>query len=161
MIPTVPRTHVLPRVLLVTTLAGLSVLPTAAAASAADQQRVTLTATSVLGEQGRFTADGGPCWSGSTAEPGGVVVTERRTQLTFDLEKVFTCDDGSGTFTLRIRASYKPCRPADRGVWTVVGGTGSHRDLQGHGTLVGTYFPGPCDDAQGITDVLVGVLGTR
>src|SRR5690349_9031190 len=40
MIPTVPRTHVLPRVLLVTALAGLSVLPTAAAASAADPQTV-------------------------------------------------------------------------------------------------------------------------
>ncbi|WP_377641582.1 hypothetical protein [Oryzobacter terrae] len=160
MTTSIPRAHRISRVLLVTGLAGVGIVQPATIAMAADPS-VTLTADSVLGEEGTFTADGGPCASGTTAEPGGVTVTERRKKLVFDLEKVFTCSDGSGSFTVRIHATYQPCLPSDRGVWTVVGGTGRHTALRGHGTLVGTYWPGPCDDAQGITDVLVGTMRAR
>ena len=48
---------------------------------------------------GTFQASGaGLCSSGTTSQPGGVAVTERRRTLTFELDKVFTCADGSGAF---------------------------------------------------------------
>lgn len=137
------------------------VLATALPAQGAPPDAVSIRAEAVLGETGTFTAVGaGLCPSGTTAEPDGVDVTERPRTLAFRLDKLFTCDDGSGTFTLRIHAWYRPCDATDRGVWEVVGGTGAYSTLSGRGTLVGTYVPAPCEEAIGIIDVLVGRLTT-
>ena len=97
-------------------------------AAAANTSTVTIVAQESFGEVGSFRAVGGSlCATGSTDSPGGTTVTERRRTLTFDLEKTFTCADGSGTFTVEIRAWYLPCRPPDRGVWTVVRGRATTR----------------------------------
>ena len=44
------------------------------------------------------------------------------------------------------------------GVWHVTGGTGAYSNLQGDGTLVGTYFPGDGCNATGIVDHYDGVM---
>ena len=105
---------------------------------------------------GTFTASGeGLCSSGTTSQPDGVEVVERRRTLTFVLDKVFTCADGSGTFTLQLRAWWLPCAPSNRGVWRVTGGTGDYSSLSGSGQLIGTYFPAACEDG-GVEDVYSG-----
>ncbi len=78
---------------------------------------------------------------------------------TFHLKYMFTCDDGSGTFTIRVQASGRICEPTDSGGWAVVGGTGAYEDLHGGGNLVGTLTPpdDPCN-ATGIIDVYTGVV---
>jgi hypothetical protein len=136
--------------------ATLSAMPSAHAAAEDTEVSIVGIEDFVVAE-GTFQADGGGlCASGTTAQPDGVEVTARRRTLTYKLDKVFTCNDGSGTFTLHVRALYLPCAPADRGVWSVVAGTGDYEGLRGSGVLVGTYFPGPCDDAEGIQDVYAG-----
>lgn len=111
---------------------------------------------------GTFTARGGGlCRTGTTEVVGETVVEEHGTTLTFDLRKAFVCDDGSGTFVLRISAWTTPCEPTDRGVWRVVSGTGTYLSLSGKGRLVGTYVPGPCDAVEGIVDVFYGKLRHR
>lgn len=129
------------------------------AAHAADEEtRVSIVAVEdFVAGTGTFDAEGGGlCGSGTTSQPDGVEVIERRRTLTFVLEKVFTCDDGSGTFTMQLRAWYMPCSPANRGVWRVISGTGDYAELEGTGQIIGTYFPGACDDAVGVEDVYAG-----
>ncbi|HET9853391.1 MAG TPA: hypothetical protein VFP56_12940 [Candidatus Limnocylindrales bacterium] len=106
---------------------------------------------------GTFTADSAVlCDSGTTSDTTQIAGNGRT--LTFHNLKTFECDDGSGTFTLRIQARYMPCDSTDSGVWTVAGGTGAYEGLLGSGSLVGTYFPNvPCE-AEGIDDHLIGVL---
>ncbi len=79
------------------------------------------------------------------------------TVLFFDVRKTFSCADGSGTFTLRIRAVVRLCDPYDRGTWVVESGTGSYTQLSGSGLLVGSCLPDACT-AAGITDHLVGKM---
>src|SRR3989337_1450822 len=88
--------------------------------AAAEDTKVSIVAVDTFGGGGTFEASGGGlCADGTTSQPEGTQITERRRTLTFQLDKVFTCSDGSGTFTLRLRAWYLPCGPADRGVWRV------------------------------------------
>jgi len=126
----------------------------------ASGSQVTIESTTVFEDgSGTFTADSAElCSSGTTSEPHGVAVREGQRLVTFELDKLFTCADGSGTFTLRLRAWWLPCATANRGVWYVVGGTGDYAELRGHGHLVGTYVPGPCDDAEAVVDSYRGQM---
>ncbi len=137
-------------------VAPLTLAPGQATAANADT-RISIVATEdFVSGTGTFQASGGGlCSSGTTSQPGGVAVTERRRTLTFELDKVFTCSDGSGTFTLQLRAWYLPCEPSNRGVWSIIGGTGDYASLRGSGQLVGTYFPAACEDG-GVEDVYTG-----
>jgi len=57
---------------------------------------------------GAFTARGGKlCRDGTIALKGATKIVERGDSLIFKLSKVFTCDDGSGTFTVQV-----PCVPS-------------------------------------------------
>jgi hypothetical protein len=126
-------------------------------AAAADDTRVSIVGTENFATgTGTFQAEGGGlCASGTTSQPGGVEIIERERTLTFSLQKVFTCDDGSGTFTLEVRAWWLPCAPSNRGVWRVVGGTGDYAAMHGAGQLIGTYFPAACEDG-GVEDAYSG-----
>ena len=112
--------------------------------------------------QGTFTARGPVCASGTTTDVVQVIDTGVR--LFFDVLKTFECADHSGTFTLHILATVKPCQPLDYGLWAVVGGTGNYVRLRGAGTDVGRYFvgtgspPGDSCNADGIADVFRGVM---
>lgn len=99
-----------------------------------------------------FTATGGVvCPSGTATTDfhhfggGGVAGS-------FHLSKTLTCDDGSGTFTIRVNAATVFGSPTDQGGWSVAGGTGDYAGLKGGGNLVGTYVP------DGIIDVYRGVV---
>ena len=137
-------------------VAALTMAPGQATASSADT-RVSIVATeNFVAGTGTFEATGGGlCSAGTTSQPDGVTITEHRRTLTFQLDKVFTCSDGSGTFTLQLRAWYLPCAPSNRGVWSIIGGTGDYASLRGSGQLVGTYFPAACEDG-GVEDVYTG-----
>lgn len=137
-------------------VAPLTMAPGQAAAANADTQISIVATEDFVTGTGTFQASGGGlCSSGTTSQPGGVVVTERRRTLTFELDKVFTCTDGSGTFTMRIRAWWLPCAPSNRGVWSITGGTGRYTSVRGSGQLVGTYFPAACEDG-GVEDAYTG-----
>lgn len=150
-----------PKSILVAAAVAAAVAPLSMAASQATaanvDTRISIVATEdfVTGT-GTFQASGaGLCSSGTTSQPGGVAVTERRRTLTFELDKVFTCADGSGAFTVQLRAWWLPCAPSNRGVWSITGGTGDYASLRGSGQLVGTYFPAACEDG-GVEDVYTG-----
>lgn len=74
------------------------------------------------------------------------------------IAQTFTCADGSGSFTLRIRAAVRLCDPCNTGTWAVESSTGSYTQLSGSGWLVGSYLPGDSCTASGITDHLVGKM---
>ena len=54
---------------------------------------------------------------------------------TFHLIKTLTCDDGSGTFQIKVNAG--PTPSGTIGGFAVVGGTGDYTGLNGGGSLVG------------------------
>ena len=87
-----------------------------------------------------FTTTGPLCASG-TAESfdfhfGG---SDDSHAGSFHLKKTLTCDDGSGSFTIRVNAATVFGSPTDQGGWSVEGGTGAYAGLHGGGSLVGTY----------------------
>jgi hypothetical protein len=73
---------------------------------------------------------------------------------TFHLIKTLYCDDGSGTFQIRVDAATAPTSPGTIGGFAVVGGTGEYVGLHGAGSLLGTSTGG----GSGILDVYTGIL---
>jgi hypothetical protein len=145
-------------VAIVVTAAGVLASVPASGAAPRDGYVQLLVTESFDSGSGTFQASGGGlCPSGTTALLSQET-TELRNMFTFELDKVFTCADGSGTFVVHILARWSPCDPADRGTWSVVSGTGAYANLSGHGQLVGTYYPGPCDEAVGIVDAMRGMI---
>jgi len=146
------------RILLLVGLAlFVGAVPTAAAAAV----NATIEVHSPFsGDGGTFTADSAAlCPAGTTSDVTSI--TGNGAVLNITNFKTFTCSDGSGTFTLRIQAHVRPCEATDWGAWSVVRGTGDYVSLRGAGTLIGTYFPNNACDAEGIDDVLTGVLVLR
>ena len=106
---------------------------------------------------GTFTAESDLlCASGTTSD--ATLIAGNGRAITFHNLKTFVCDDGTGTFTLRLEAQVKPCSATTFGVWSVAGGTGDYAGLRGSGSVVGTYFPNDACDAEGIDDLLTGVV---
>jgi hypothetical protein len=73
---------------------------------------------------------------------------------TFHLIKTLYCDDGSGTFQIRVDAATAPTSPGTIGGFAVVGGTGDYEGLHGAGSLLGTSTGG----GTGVLDVYTGRL---
>ena len=71
---------------------------------------------------------------------------------TFHLTKILTCDDGSGSLTIRVDAATANGSPHDQGGWSVISGTGAYAGASGGGNLIGDYTP------TGIIDHYTGVL---
>ena len=108
-------------------------------------------------QDGTFVATGaGLCPSGTNTSHS--IVTERPTGALFDVTKTFTCNDGSGTFDMRIKASVENCNNYDRGSWYITGGTGAYTNMTGSGELRGTYYPSGACTAQGIDDDFTGTV---
>lgn len=103
-----------------------------------------------------FTATGGVVCAAGTAESEGTVFTGGgrmgRGVFTFHLVKTLTCDDGSGTFQIRVDAATAPTSPGTIGGFAVIGGTGDYVGLRGAGSLVGA------GTADGILDRYTGHL---
>jgi hypothetical protein len=92
---------------------------------------------------GPFTATGAAvdagwmCPKGDTLD-SGVTASPVAGGWRFIGEKTFTCDDGSGTFTLRFDATVIIDPYSGAGTWRVTSGTGDYTKLAGEGALTGT-----------------------
>jgi hypothetical protein len=119
-------------------LATLLVAPSASAAPPITT--ITIDVDFSSGEA--FTATGGVvCDSGvSVTDPffGAGGGRQGRGVFTFHLVKTLTCDDGSGSFMIRVDAATAPTSPGTIGSFVVVGGTGDYSGLSGAGSLLGT-----------------------
>lgn len=134
-------------------LVALAVAPTA---SAAAPPVTVLQIDIVFDGSEEFTAIGGVLCESGTAVTDTIFFAGFRGNGagvgTFHLIKTLTCDDGSGTFQIKVEASTAPTSPGTIGGFAVVGGTGDYTGLRGAGSLVGTGTP------DGIVDVYTGRL---
>ena len=114
--------------------------PTSAATS---DVRIPLHVDFATGET--FTGASGFCPSGD-AESFGFHIVGAGRATTFHLFKTLTCDDGSGTLTIRVNAVGVFGTSGTIGGWNVLSGTGDYASTRGGGQIVGTAFEGGIDD---------------
>jgi hypothetical protein len=136
------------------TIGMLAALLVAPGASAAAPPTTTIEIDIVFDVSEEFTTTGGVLC------PSGTAVTDPvfsagfgrmgRGAGTFHLIKTLTCDNGSGTFQIKVNVG--PTPTGTIGGFAVVGGTGAYTNLRGGGSLVGTATDG------GIFDVYTGQL---
>jgi hypothetical protein len=138
-------------------LAPVLVLGVAAPAGADGERSRASTQLSIDAEEqfdnpvGTFTAFGdGFCESGTITSEVTSSVDGRR--LNFDVRKIFTCTDGSGSWRVHVEATVEPCDAFDYGTWQITGGTGAYRKVRGEGQLVGPYVPTDSCSAPGVVD---------
>lgn len=127
-------------------LGSLLIVPTASAAPP-----VTVINIHVDFEAGEtFTASGGVVCPEGWAVTDPVFIAgggrQDRGVFTFHLIKTLTCEDGSGTFQIKVEAASSPTSPGTIGGFAVVGGTGDYGGLRGAGSLTGFGFEGGLDD---------------
>jgi hypothetical protein len=136
-------------------LAALAALALAVVPAAYAQEPTITTAITFPegGEPlGTFTATEPLCPSGTfvdefVAGGGGILYHA------FSVRKIFTCDDGSGTFTILFHPQFSPTTPSscqEAGPFSVVGGTGDYATLSGHGDFC--VFP----SGDGFTETFTG-----
>ena len=129
--------------------AGLLIAVFAAPVQAAGATATTIEVTGI-GSVETFTTTGGALCPSGTAVTDFHFFAGGERAGTFHLNKILTCADGSGTFTIAVDAAVVFGAPTDQGGWSVVGGTGDYASLRGGGSLVGTYIEG------GIIDLYTG-----
>ena len=91
-----------------------------------------------LRHDGRFTASPPFCAAGRAYD-----ARQLDTSGVLDLERLHTCDDGSGSFTVfmpMVRNEH-----GGSGTWQIVEGTGRYATLRGLGTYTGTVVSGDRD----------------
>jgi hypothetical protein len=89
---------------------------------------------------GTFTASEPLCASGTFVDEfvggGGAFRSGRVAYNASTIRKMFTCADGSGTFTILFHPQFTPAIPAgceQAGPFAVIGGTGDYAQLRGQG----------------------------
>ncbi len=110
---------------------------------------------------GTFMSDGSVvCASGTTSNSDFHTSGSQSNQgIVFHDRKTITCNDGSGSFTLLLKArtGFNVSSGGTSGTWVVLSGTGDYTNLHGQGSLTGTYTPG----FVGINETYVGALALR
>lgn len=143
------KTNIL-RAACVASLAATVALAGAGTAGATSGTPVTIGAhTTFDGSPGTFTtAPGGTglCASGTTTDVSSATGFRSGNHVLFHDLKTFTCDDGSGTFTLNLQVMLGFGNSADSFTWSVMSGTGAYTNLHGTGSGVGLEGPGEVDD---------------
>jgi hypothetical protein len=143
-------------------LAALAALALAVV-PAAYAQEPTITTDITFPEEGEpfgtFTALEPLCPSGTFVDEfvggGGAFRSGSVFYHGFTVLKTFTCDDGSGTFTILFHPQFSPATPAsceEAGPFSVVGGTGDYATLRGHGDFC--VFP----SGDGFTETFTGTF---
>jgi hypothetical protein len=134
----------------------LASLLLAQVASATAPPMTTISIDVVFGVSEHFTTTGGVvCDSGDAVTDPDFAAgwgAKGRGIGTFHLVKTLTCDDGSGTFQIRVDAAMAPSSSGTLGGFAVIGGTGDYGGLRGAGSLAGTYTD------YGIVDLYSGRL---
>jgi hypothetical protein len=98
-----------------------------------------------------FTSDIPGCPTGTSTTLRGMV--QQRAGV-FSGTRVFTCDSGAATFTVKLSARFD--EGGSVGTWSVIGSTGALGDVHGAGTLVGTPLPGGIRDTYSGTVTVTG-----
>jgi hypothetical protein len=108
---------------------------------------------------GTFTALDPLCSSGTFVDEfvggGGAFRSGSVFYHAFTVRKTFTCDDGSGTFTILFHPQFSPVTAAsceEAGPFSVVGGTGDYVRLRGNGDFC--VFP----EGDGFTETFTGTF---
>lgn len=113
---------------------------------------------------GTFTAtgpavvDGLVCGSGITwLLDGNATGWQSNRLINFHVEKEFVCDDGSGSFFVKLEAHYDFVTTPEYNEfnWTIKGGTGDYEGLHGSGSGLGLYAD-PATPPDGVLDVYDG-----
>lgn len=106
---------------------------------------------------GPFTATGPAvdarivCASGDTIDVFGKASGfQSPTGVNFQVVKLFTCDDGSGEFFVKLQVRID--KKGDNFNWNILGGTGSYEKL--HGVGKGSGLPNP----EGVLDLYSGAV---
>jgi hypothetical protein len=133
----------------VATLVAVIGLVAAGSAGASVGTPVTISGQTAFGSPGTFTTSPGAglCASGTTSDKVFASGGQSGNHLLFHNIKTFTCDDGSGTFTLNVQAMLVFGNPADSFTWSVTSGTGAYTRLHGTGTGVGFEGVNEVDDS--------------
>jgi hypothetical protein len=137
----------------VASVAGAVVLAAAATAGAGVGTPVTISGQTTFGSPGTFQTSlgSGLCATGTTSDNniGQLFSTggQSNRHIIFHDQKTFTCDDGSGTFTMNLQVMLVFGNPADSFSWRIVGGTGAYTNLHGTGSGVGLEFANSVDDS--------------
>ena len=129
------------RILVLLAVIGGAALAAAPIAHAQDPTIVTDITFPEEGEPfGTFTASDPLCPSGTFVDEfiggGGAFRSGRVFFGASNIRKVFTCDDGSGTFTIQFHPQFTPATSAgcgSSGPFAVIGGTGDYARLRGQG----------------------------
>lgn len=120
------------------TAATLVALP----AAATTPQSVRFEVPTFFNQTNYFTATGGAvdaglvCESGSVDDVGGMASGGSPAGINFQVLKLFTCDDDSGSFLvkLQVRLNFR----GDNFQWVVLSGDGAYANLHASGTGIGT-----------------------
>jgi hypothetical protein len=142
------------RLLAMFAVVGLLLAVGAAPVSAGTRTDVTMTVTTIFGQDANeFTATGLPgCSSGLVYEGGGHLQFTPALGI-FAGYKVFDCGgDGNADFAVRLNARFGPFDPI--GTWTVVAGWGDFASMSGAGQLTGDPF----GDGTGVIDNYFGTI---
>jgi hypothetical protein len=130
---------------LVLACATAAALAVSGSAAASVPTPVTITAQTVFGTPGTFQTSGaGLCATGTTTDQTSVSGFKSGNHTIYHVQKTFTCDDGSGTFTALLQVFSSG--GGDSFSWNIVSGTGAYTNLHGSGSGVGVGFPGGIDD---------------
>jgi hypothetical protein len=92
-----------------------------------------------------FVANGSAVENGTVCAAGTVYDAsveifnpQSESQRILRILKMFTCDDGSGTFDVRMVVNLDLTTHYTTASWMIVGGTGDYAGLHGNGSLAGT-----------------------
>jgi hypothetical protein len=123
----------------VATLGAAVALAAAGTAGATSGTPVTISGQTTFGSPGTFTTSPGAglCASGTTTDVTSATGFQSGNHVLFHDIKTFTCDDGSGTFTLNLQVMLRFDNSTDSFTWSVVSGTGAYANLHGTGSGVG------------------------
>jgi hypothetical protein len=108
--------------------------------------------TTIPGGGGPFVATGPAVDAGVMCPSGATINTALTTSgsgtvVNLGVEKLFTCDDGSGTFVVKMRVSLNTETGFTSARWNAKRGTGDYANLHGSGGLEGTPTgPGTIED---------------
>ena len=108
---------------------------------AAPTTTITIDVNLGTGEETFSTTGGLLCPSGEAVTDGFVAGGGRQEKgdFTFHIIKTLTCDDGSGTFQMKVEAALVRPTGGTRGGFAIVAGsgTGAYAGLMGAGRLIG------------------------
>ena len=119
----------------------------------------------VLGDpDGTFTATGPAVAEGLVCESGETILLDGSATgwqsnrlFNFKVLKEFVCDDGSGSFFVKLEVHYDFAATPEYNEfnWTIKGGTGDYEDLHGSGSGMGLYAD-PATPPDGVLDTYEG-----